>query len=71
MEKKISIHTPAPAYFVWLADNAHRVGPQGPLVTCVAKLSFFVQQFQKLLDKTEPLEPEKMRDLAFYYVYFY
>lgn len=59
-EKQTSIHTPAPAYFVWLADNAHHEDPQGPLVTGAAKLSSFVQQFQKLLDKTEPLEPEKI-----------
>lgn len=59
MKNKTSIHTPAPAYFVWLAGNAHHEDPQGHLVTCVAKLSFFVQRFQKLLDKTEPLEPKE------------
>lgn len=59
MKNKTSNHTPAPAYFVWPADNVHHEDPQGHLVTCAAKLSFFVQQFQKLLDKTEPLVPEE------------
>lgn len=59
MKNKTSNHTPAPAYFVWPADNVHHEDPQDHLVTCAAKLSFFVQQFQKLLDKTEPWVPEE------------
>lgn len=59
MKNKTSNHTPAPAYFVWPADNVHHEDPQGHLVTCAAKLSFFVQQFQKLQDKTEPWVPEE------------
>lgn len=59
MKNKTSNHTPAPAYFVWPADNVHHEDPQDHLVICAAKLSFFVQQFQKLLDKTEPWVPEE------------
>lgn len=52
---------PVLACSVWLAGNAHHEDPQGHPGICAAKLSFSVQQFQKLLGKTKPLEPVQGR----------
>ena len=60
-QKKKTTHTPAPAYFVWLKDNVHHVGPQDHPAIAAATMSFSAPQFQMLLDKIVPLEPNHER----------